>query len=686
MLGILYILVSFLTGFIICGIAFPGLAGNNYSYDGKKINLNPYFVLLPAWYVTGTLILTWAVYITAYIFRDFKEPLKPANMIVIPLFLVLCLIYFIIKKPYFHFRSSSLLRNEELDKIENEIHKTNNSFTFGEILLLLLIFILASLLMWTTFFVKNDQLYVGASVFSDFSPHIGMIRSFSAGNNFPTMYSHYSGEDIRYHFLFQFMVGNLEYLGLRLDYAFNIPSIIIFVAAFMVLYTVAVKISGKRAVGYVTCLLFAFRSSESLFTFLSQVPKGEGIFKALSDNKEFIGYTPNENWGLWNLNVYCNQRHLAFSITVMLILIILFLPNIYDRFKIPGQNIKAWFFTKEAWISGNIRLAIASGILLGLIAFWNGAVLIAALAVLFVIGISAKRRSELVIMAVIAISLAYLQARFFIKGNSISPKFYFGFISENPTLFGSFDYLKKLLGLLPFILFAAFLVDSSVKRYLMAAFTLPLVIAFTLSVTVDVTVNHKYIMLSVMLLNILAADFLINLFIKRDYWFKIGCVIIIVSLTGTGIYDFITVLRKNQPDTAVVLNLDDKLTKWIEDNSDSKDIFLTSNYALNQVVLGGAMLFQGWQYYAWSAGYNTEARDEQVKLMYEADDPSELKSLVNQNNIRFIIIDHDNRISEGYELNEENIRNTYAVVYQEGEGEWSTSIFDTRIPLKINKH
>ncbi len=155
-------------------------------------------------------------------------------------------------------------------------------------------------------------------------------------------------------------------------------------------------------------------------------------------------------------------------------------------------------------------------------------------------------------------------------------------------------------------------------------------------------------------------------------------------MTGTGIYDFVTVLKKNQPGTDVVLNLDDRLTKWIEDNSDSKDIFLTSNYALNQIVLGGAMLFQGWQYYAWSAGYDTEARDEQVKLMYEADNPSELKTLVKQNNIRFIIVDHDNRISEGYELNEDNIRNTYAAVYQDGEGEWSTFIYDTRIPLKIN--
>ncbi len=672
MLGMIYILVCFFTGCMICSMAFPGLIQlTENTYDGRKIRINPYFVLLPAWYVTGTLSVTWATYIAAYLLRNNQAPLKTANLIVMPLFFLISLMIYL----------TYISHNKRKGKGEGEGQDHNYKLTVGEIILLVLVFTLASLLMWTTFFSRGGQLYVGNSVFSDFSPHIGMIRSFSAGSNFPTMYSHFAGEDIRYHFMFQFMVGNLEYLGLGLDYAFNIPSIISFITAFMLLYTAAVKISGKRAVGYLTCLLFAFRSSESLFTFLSQLPKGTDIWQALFQNTEFIGYTTNENWGLWNLNVYCNQRHFAFSITVMLLVILMFLPHIYERFEIPDRSLKTWFFTKEGWRAGEVKSAMAAGVLLGAVAFWNGAVLIVALAVLFVIGIGSVRRSELLIMAVITVILAVLQTGFFIKGDSISPQFYFGFISENPTLPGAAAYLKKLLGILPFVLFAAFLTEKGVKRYLMAAFFLPMLLAFTFSLTVDVTVNHKYIMLSVMLLGIFAADFLVRMFEKQDVWFKLGCILLTIALTGTGLYDFTTVLRKNQPDTAVVLDLEDDLTKWIENNSDSRDIFLTSNYALNQVVLGGAMLFQGWQYYAWSAGYDTEARDEQVKLMYEADTPKELKTLVSQNNIRFIIVDYENRYSEAYELNEENIRNAYVCVYQEGEGEWTTSVYDTKLPI-----
>lgn len=148
-------------------------------------------------------------------------------------------------------------------------------------------------------------------------------------------------------------------------------------------------------------------------------------------------------------------------------------------------------------------------------------------------------------------------------------------------------------------------------------------------------------------------------------------------LTITGIYDFTTVLRKNSKEDKIILNMDDPLTEFVKNNSDSKDIFLTDSYSINQLVFGGAMLYQGHQYYAWSAGYDTEYRDIMVKKMYEAETSEELDALVKENNIRFIVVEYANRISERYSLNEENIRNTYECVYETGSGEWDISIFDT---------
>ena len=66
-----------------------------------------------------------------------------------------------------------------------------------------------------------------------------MMRSFSKGNNFPTEYPHFGGQDVKYHFMFQFLVGNLEFLGIRLDFAYNIESVLALLGFLMLLYSIA---------------------------------------------------------------------------------------------------------------------------------------------------------------------------------------------------------------------------------------------------------------------------------------------------------------------------------------------------------------------------------------------------------------------------------------------------------------
>lgn len=684
MLGLVYLAVSILTGCTLCTLMLPGLKDlSKNSYTGKILSLPSWFVLFPAWYLTGTLFVTWLVYLTAYFVREQKEPLLIANGLVLAILLLLQAFYWVISYKRQNITDTvnsgrSLLKNKNITEfITTEAVKQKKGMTKGELLFFILVFLLTMILMWTTFFMSGTKLYVGNSVYSDFAPHLGMIRSFSKGNNIPTGYSHFAGEDIRYHFMFQFMVGNLEKLGLPLDYAFNIPSIVSLIGVYLLLYTLTVKITGKRTAGYLAALFFTFRSSKSFFLFLSHIPKGANLWETLLQNTDFIGYTPNENWGLWNLNVYCNQRHLAFALGILLLLLLLFLPLLYERWEKKSHTLKEFLLQKEGWEVKNFKLSVFCGILLGSIAFWNGAVLIATVSILFVIGISAKRRGELLIMAVIAGILTLLQSNFFIEGSSISPSWYFGFLAENKTLFGTAAYLDNLLGILPLVLIGAFLTGKSFNKYLIAAFSVPVVLAFTLSLTPDIAVNHKYIMIGVMLLSIPAANFLIELFKRNSLWFKGITGIAVLAMIATGVYDFYTLLNKNGPLNSVVLDTDSDLTKWIEDNTTSKDIFLTSNYALNQVVLGGAMLYQGWQYYAWSAGYDTAARDEQVKLMYEASTSEELKELVKKNRIRYIVVDLDNRYSDAYVINEENIKNTFSCVFEEGIGEQKTSIYDT---------
>ncbi|MDD5936070.1 MAG: hypothetical protein PUC65_11015 [Clostridiales bacterium] len=688
MSAILYLIICFCTGYVICSFAIPNLNQlTKETYHGNSIRINRLLLNLPVYFLTGTILVTWTVYILAVVFQKNKQPLYVANFIAMGFYLIVSigLAYLIRKRAS---QSKSSLIKEELSRL-----------TLTDWIFLAVIVFLSVQLMYVTFHVTHHTLNVGYTVFSDFSPHIGMIRSFSKGNNFPTSYSHFAGEDIRYHFMYQFLVGNLEYLGLRIDWAMNLPSMIGMVSSFLLLFILAVKLSGKRAVGYLSCLFFAFRSSKTLFTFLAQVPKGTSIWKALDENNTFLGSTPNEDWGLWNLNVYCNQRHLAFTIPILLFVILLFIPTVYESITSlkdrlgeikhntgePGtsvflEKIKITFihcfFTKESWKINNLPLAIYTGLLVGAIAFWNGAVTIATLLVLFIMAIVANRKLEYLITASISVVLSMIQSSAFIHGNVVDPKLEFGFIAENRTIFGVLDYIFRLTGILPFVLLAAFLVEKQSRKYLMVAFAAPFVFAFCVSLTIDVTVNHKYIMLSIMLLSIYAAILLQKMFAVKKFGVRLVAVVLVILLTATGIYDYTTVLRKNKQ--AIELDLDSELTKWISENCTSKDIILSSNYALNQVVLGGGMLFLGWPYYAWSAGYDTDLRAALVKEMFEASTKDELTSLIEQNNIRYIIVDKDCRDNVDYTVNEYNIAMTYLPVYSEGSGEWKITIYDTK--------
>lgn len=89
------------------------------------------------------------------------------------------------------------------------------------------------------------------------------------------------------------------------------------------------------------------------------------------------------------------------------------------------------------------------------------------------------------------------------------------------------------------------------------------------------------------------------------------------------------------------------------------------------------MLFDGWSYFAWSAGYDTWSRDEQVAAMYSAASSEELIGLVEENQIRFIVVDAECRNSESYTVREDVISATFGVGYTEGDGGNKLTIYDT---------
>ncbi len=703
--GIVYILLCLLTGRNIVKRIYPEYVTlGEKSYNGKELGLPRFMTAFPVFYLLGTLVLTWGAYITASLVMAIRpgeeRPLWPADLyifIMAFLFNLVCLVWewYIRKKG----KKAEWNPKRCLRKVLKSI---------PEIFLVAALVYFFAGLMYGTFRIEDGKLRIGLSIFSDFAVHMGMVRSFSFGNNFPTQYSHYAGADVRYHFMFQFLVGNLEFLGMRIDHAMNVPSILSVVSACMLLYVYATKLFGGRFAGGISVLFMVFRSSPSVFRYLSEEPQAEDFWEKVKARDYFMNYTPNEDWGLWSLKVYTNQRHLAFGMIAVFLLLLIYTPFVCRMFrriaaagrlqkignKAPRQEKRfaqyrrrikrkintfgrAILLEKECILPESYSRPVFCGLLLGSMAFWNGAMVIGALCILFVMALFSTRRLEYLLTAVLTMILSMLQTQVFIRGNVVEPQLLYGFIVQNRTIWGVGMYLVDLTGLLILLAAVALLHYKGYTRWLLVAFSAPLLFAFHISLTPDVMVNHKYIMLSIILVSVAAAGLLKELWEHRGILHRLAVIVLCVVMTATGIYE--VRIQKNVDEDAFEYALDDDLIAWVRDNSDSKDLWLTDWVSIHEVVLGGAMLYYGWPYYAWSAGYDTLAREEIVAELFSEEDPRRMQQLMEREGIRYIMVDNGVRNSENYVVREDVIASLYPVVYERGEGDWRLAIYDTGI-------
>lgn len=651
MLGIIYLILSVLIGYEISGI----LTGpKEISTDTNRI-----WLVLPASFGTGILVVTWAVYIISWfasVTGGSDRPLLYGNLIVLSA-AVLILAFLLYR------------RKKKAQPMKPESMVTDRSRFRKELVFFGILLVFITYMMFYVFYIKDGVMYAGLTVCSDYAPHTAMMRSFSLGINFPTQYPHFGGADVKYHFMFQFLAGNLEYLGLRLDLAYNLLSIGSLLGFLMLLYELALRITGRMCCGIWTIILFFFRSGMAFWRFLWEHLQAGDLLTVLQENTAFIGYTENENWGLWNFNVYLNQRHLAFGLLLVTLALYLFMDWLEAGISHEEKGLQ-WlgkrFTAPETWKCRQPEKALFMGLFLGLGAFWNGAAVIGGLLILMGFAIFSDGKLDYLITALVTVFFSFLQTKIFIRGSAMGFQLYLGFLAEEKTPWGVVKYLFWMggiffLGLLGLVVFL-----RRKGRVLAVSFLIPTIFAFTILMTVDINVNHKYIMISYAFLGILWAWAVCSLW-RGKVIKKILAVVLAVCLTVTGVYDFVVILKGNGYGHRIAINMNSELTAWLAENLDKNDLLLTPEYSINEVTMSGVMLYCGWPYYAWSAGYDTYYRAAQAVTIYTTSDSELLKNLVKQEKITYILYEEDSQF-EGQDCREDVIAENYELVYENPGG------------------
>ena len=628
---------------------------------------NRIWVVLPAAFGMGILMLTWAVYILSWMFSicaGAEHPLFYGNLIVF-------LVDILLLSGIFRWKK----KKQQKMFVISERMISRKWILKKELLLFGILTVFVTWMMFYVFHMKDGILYSGFSVYGDYAPHTAMMRSFSRGNNFPTQYPHYGGQDVKYHFMFQFLVGNLEYLGLRLDLGYNLVSILSLAGFLMVLYGISYRMFKSFWAGVAAIVFFFFRSGTAFWRYLWEHLQAGDLVRTLEENTAFIGYTTNENWGLWNFNVYLNQRHLAFGLLMAAVAVWTFMDWVEAGCSHKEQGflwVRNRFFTKKAWICRNVDTAILLGLFLGLTAFWNGAALIGGLLILAGLAVFSDGKLDYVICAGLAVLFSELQSKIFVSGSVMSPSFYWGFLADNKSISGVLWYLVEISGFffVGMIVAAVFLKRG--QRAVLMGCLLPMAFAFLVSLTPDINVNHKYVMISYAFVTVFWGWIVRCVFLAgKNSWKKwagsAAAAFLCIGLSATGIYDYVIILRDNDSAHRMTVNMESSLTDWLSANLKKNDLLLTPEYTMNEVTMSGAMLYCGWPYYAWSAGYDTGYRAGQAVLIYTTDDPELLKATVKQEKITYILFEEDMEF-EQQECREDIIRETYPLVYTSEDG------------------
>lgn len=272
------------------------------------------FVSLPhrlaSAFLTGLLICSWWSYLAACLFTRTASPMLWGSVVFFVTSIVaICLLH----------------RWPPKRRPSTTIDRETTRFKKGDWVLTGVFFVVACVMMFSTFSMKDDgSVRVAHHQSSDFGATVSIMQSFAQGRNFPTEYPHFSGDRIRYHFLYYFQGGNLEYLGLSPAFSNNLLSVLSLMSLLVLVMTLGTLVFGARAVGRLGAGFFFFHGSLSYITYFVTLGSLPVILDKIWTTNDFLSSKlpyRGEDWGVWSQVVYLNQRHLASSIGLFLMVL-----------------------------------------------------------------------------------------------------------------------------------------------------------------------------------------------------------------------------------------------------------------------------------------------------------------------------------------------------------------------------
>jgi DNA-binding beta-propeller fold protein YncE len=670
--------------------------------------------------ITGLLISSWFTYLAGLLFTRAKQPLFWGNL----LFFVVAIAVLCSSIWKSRFRRPTQT-NRGISSANLYITRPKGSGIADWVLIAGYV-VLVSWMMFASFSVKDGKLHISNPEYSDFGPNTAIMQSFGVGNNFPTEYPHFSGDRIRYHFLFYFQAGNLEFLGLDPAWSLNILSIITLVAMLILVMALGEALFDSRAVGRMGSALFFFFGSLSYVPFLHKQGSVRGATQAILHLREFLPTIfpyRGEAWGTWSQVTFLNQRHLASAIGILL-LVLIFLAIQYRAFyakraaAAPSrktltpeptappegtqETLSGDATRPESLPASTTETAAAplpeamqqpvlnaetfrgmapgfifSGALLGLLPMWNSAVFIAAFAILAVLFLLCPLRLQMLSLAIPAGVIALPQMLYLSTGSGRAqmPKLlHWGYTLDYPTALNVVKYLGFTFGFKWLLIALALVFATGLQRRIFLSVSSLILIAFSFQFTIEVLANQKFLHIWVIIANLFVAFALWRLWhlslIRTTVPAKVAAVALTMAIIPGGLFEFFPIHNTGWSE---VTFRNDPLIEWLTKNTTPRDIFLTDRFVTHPILMTGRRVFYGWPYYSWGAGYDSSKRDKAYLDLFQTKDPRKVFRLLKDNSIAYVAFDNAVRRGEFVKSpNEEVFAKYFPKVFEDKQHKYNS--------------
>lgn len=606
MIAILFLLLAICLGFLLISFFFP-------EYD--------MLTKLVGSFIMGSMVSVSAIYfLTSYVTMSLVYSLYL-------FFVSSCILLYFFNKKY--------------------TKKPLLAFSINDSIVLFGLFIFSLYLFSKGFnYSPNEkQFLIASNTYLDFGVHIPLIRSFSLENNFPFQIPFFSGGEVFYHFMFDLYAGILEFLGLKIHYAYNLISAISFTSLLIMIYKLSFLLFRKISVAFLSVVLFLMSSSLSFLEYFQR----NGINLFAFWHTVFYGESGplgSKTIGVfWTLNTFLNQRQLIFG----LLLVIFFLYSILKKPPLSKKQL------------------LLLGVLIGLLPFWHTTMFLSIFilsAGIFVFVPELRKK----LFALCTISLVFaLPALLFIT-RSVSHPILFrpGFLIHDAlTAANVFIYWFWNLGfVLITIPLGFFICNRSQKKFFLSILPL-LVLPNLFQISSDMYDNHKFFNLWIILASYFSAVCVVWLFHKRIL-FRLISIALVLLLTLSGFFNFMVV--KND----VYAKIDDypkhAITRWMLKNIPSNASIVSNGEIYDPLSILGKKTYLGRSYYIYTYGADPYIREQKLNTFLQSTNIHKAKNFIKENGISYIVLYKENFIKNPRSFNNTFFRKNFSILYEDDNG------------------